>query len=365
MIVDLDGRTDPLKSTKHVDIRQGTSSVLATTLQKTPFENPNQALGHSIGEATTKSKRVFHLSKERSSSSLRHSSSISSLSRIHKHRRARGHGIAVFSEQRRANLEKLVKSDSMSGLSHSIANLSTIKPAAVSDGPAMPSSSPRKRPNASTTERKWREETWAKPSNKDSTAQDVQMDGADPSDDASLALAAELQQFALEETAQKPLLSLPDATSTAAKDAEPLRDAALLAAQHANAKPLKFKPKAEAARNRASNSQSSPLEPTVIVDEDSESEWIYDTYIRESYPVSAASEPEDMALDGTQPGGEKVVSAENVGYLVIRQEDEEAWEEFMSEGDHSSDEERWEDEEDSNGMSLPGTTHLRFLFKGC
>ena len=276
---------------------------------------------------------MFHLSKERASARLRHSSSASSLHSlrgIRKHGRLPYGAVAVISEQKKAQRRQQIQRQiSLQQLAESKQDDK------LPDDPAQVQT--QKRPNASAAERKWRHEHWTK------SAQDVSMKDDTPHDDsvedeASLALAAELQQFAMQESAKD--ASAPSPTPpTEAQTPRLEADEDLYAQQLRGAKPLKYQPKPQPPRNREP--------PAVLVAEDPEDDWVYDTYVREYHdPMSAA--PDKPMIDASQPKPIEPPVADNVGYLVIRTEDEEAWEELMSDGE-GSEEERWEDEDDSNG----------------
>jgi len=80
----------------------------------------------------------------------------------------------------------------------------------------------------------------------------------------------------------------------------------------------------------AKPAQKPAIEPAIPPDEPRDEDYVYETYIRVPF------------------GHDPPVSASNVGVLVINEEDEDLWQDYME-----SDEETDWDEEDSNGESLP------------
>ena len=200
-----------------------------------------------------------------------------------------------------------------------------------------------KRPGASSAERQWREKTWSKSATANAAAQDTYIEAPD-ANDTFLALAAELQEFAMQESEKDAATTVGAETSAPASVSHPPVHHSIRPA-----KPLKYLPKAPPLRYHERHPET--LSQSML-DEESESEWVYDTYIREIHDGSSKS-PDDMIIDLVQPADAKLAAAaSSIGYLVIRAEDEDIWEEFMSDGE-SSDEEKWgEDEEDENGRWL-------------
>ena len=90
------------------------------------------------------------------------------------------------------------------------------------------------------------------------------------------------------------------------------------------------------------------------MDLDSDSDYVYDTYIREPdaglFATKTTRSLPAVGMDGIETEAATEAEAENVGYLVIRPEDTEAWEEFMSDGEESGDDEHGWGSSDSNGM---------------
>jgi hypothetical protein len=88
-------------------------------------------------------------------------------------------------------------------------------------------------------------------------------------------------------------------------------------------------------------------------DEEDESEWVYDRYIRHKEVDSHTASASDMEMINSEGGFTKQTavpggSSGAVGLLVIREEDKADWEAFGQE-DVDSDENRYSEDEDSNG----------------
>ncbi|KAI4147553.1 MAG: hypothetical protein LQ340_005497 [Diploschistes diacapsis] len=66
--------------------------------------------------------------------------------------------------------------------------------------------------------------------------------------------------------------------------------------------------------------------------------------------------PHPDATDGGAANGDGDTGLENIGYLIIRPSDEEAWEVFLSDSE-GSDEEEWEGEDDSNAEDYYGNDY--------
>ncbi|MCJ1327993.1 hypothetical protein MMC10_004668 [Thelotrema lepadinum] len=373
VIVGSDGQTDKLPKDEAAN-----NARLDTNYSSMPLTAPESTSSQKRKEPPTDSplrpKRVFHLSQERSSSTLRRSSSNTSLNRIHKQRGPRRSGIAVFSEQKRkANLQKLAKRDSISNLAKSVS-----KPQAEGERPelhpsttnnASSSTQPRKRPTASAQERKWRDSTWTKPSAKGWTGQDIPEPAMDTNgyDDAlDLKLVAELQAWSVEEARAHPA---PSSTQPASTLAEGQSKGDLLSRQQANAKPLKHRPKPQPPREPTpnppptgvadANPDANPMDDADLMDQDEDDdEYVYDTYIREpelSTSTRTSTNPNTTTTLSSIQAPEAENSGLNVGYLIIRAQDTEAWEEFLSDGEGDSEGE-WESS-DSNAEDYRGNDY--------
>jgi hypothetical protein len=135
------------------------------------------------------------------------------------------------------------------------------------------------------------------------------------------ALAQEMHQFALDELAKTP-------------------------------KPqIKTKPKLTPSRSRALHEKQAPASPSRAAptnnadDEDtamdSDSEYVYDTYVLAPAPTSL-----DMQ-DPVNNKKEPLVVPSNVGYLIITEDDEQLWETYIHDLEGSDSEPT--DEDDENG----------------
>lgn len=181
-----------------------------------------------------------------------------------------------------------------------------------------------KRPNASAAEVEWRAKTWQKPAKTD---KDITSIGdASPSNkskfpsygDYSLELAMQLQEITIQETQN-------DAVHKPA-----------MGQRH----PLKYKPKHPGPRTKKdimatqnTEGDQMTLNPKAHECEDG---FVYDTYIRSDGPIKADSE--DLTPKTNQ---------ETVGILIIEEDDEEAWEQYI---ESAESEKEWDtDEEDENG----------------
>ena len=203
----------------------------------------------------------------------------------------------------------------------------------------------QRRPIASAAERTWRDKNWAKSSEAVKAPQPAL---TNDEDDTSLALAAELQKFALqqsEELSPKPALGRPRVGGEL--------KGSLPSGRQRN--PLKFQPKPPLPR-RLYQGQPDAME----IGNESDSEYVYDFYIRVPIPVASPTTTDVTQNSNNAPAVYNDISAkdENIGYLVIRPQDEEAWEEFIFDMQNSSDEEKWEgDSDDSNAEDYYGNDY--------
>ena len=137
------------------------------------------------------------------------------------------------------------------------------------------------------------------------------------------ALAQEMHQFALDELAKTP-------------------------------KPqIKTKPKLTPSRSRALHEQHVPASPSRVAPPkhaeedtamDSDSEYVYDTYVLAPAPRSLdTSDPIDVHKTLSIPS--------NVGYLIITEDDEQLWETYIHDLEGSDSEPT--DEDDENGTYIP------------
>ena len=215
--------------------------------------------------------------------------------------------------------------------------------------------SPRKRPVATPIEMKWRNETWNRTSQSETTKTAKQSEtsgidlGALQGNVESLQLAAQLQELAKEQA--------PSADITQ-PGFEIQRQKAGLKVQPKRPPPRRHERIDEAMDTEITNAvQTQPYPFTQVThlglnsptddlvanpagDQDTDEDWVTDTYFR--HPNSEV-EPADGA---TTSLGSKDQTA--IGLLVITDEDEEIWESYAQQEDSDSDVDT--DEDDENGM---------------
>ena len=181
-----------------------------------------------------------------------------------------------------------------------------------------------KRPNASAAEVEWRAKTWQKPAKTDKDIPSIvdasrgNKDKFSSYGDYSLELAMQLQEITMQET----------------------REGAVHKPTVGQRHPLKYKPKHPGPRTKkdsipAQNIGGDEMTPLTNALE-CEDDFVYDTYIRSGGPIEARSD-----------GSIQSKNQENVGVIVIEEDDEEAWEEYIESAE--SDKEWDTDEEDENG----------------
>ena len=268
------------------------------------------------GQRTLQVRRIFHLAVTKGSP-LSRVSSTSSVHSLSKRRGKHGPAIAVFTEKRVRRVDQMART---------IVSSRPETPGTVNDEGSVYNIS-RKRPSASA-------QTLKALTPSSSILFDKEEDM-----DFNLKLATELQQFALETLTPLSHTAQPAANSS----------------QSFTRKLVKYQPKPPRPRhtrmveNPANASiQQSPSITGDTLAEDASDEWVYDIYIRDvAQPLTQAkNQSAELQTNGNSQD-------ENIGVIVIRQEDEEALEEFMSDGDGS---EEWgEGDEDSNGELCPIT----------
>ena len=204
-----------------------------------------------------------------------------------------------------------------------------------------------RKPNATATEKQWRAENWKKAQ----TVSKVKSQKARPADGTNekyLKLAADLQKFALEAT-----------TSEAVQSDDPVKS------KHSNiaSTKLKFQPKPPPLRyhERRPSNPSDPMEDIQTSDSAAtkdDGDWVYDTYVRHpNSQVEAKDSPrsgETIESSDSPEGGHLVNASQGtesgmVGFLIIRDEDEDAWEVFAENDSGSESPSLASDEEDENG----------------
>ncbi|KAL6717109.1 hypothetical protein ACLMJK_005024 [Lecanora helva] len=194
----------------------------------------------------------------------------------------------------------------------------------------------RKRPNATLEERRWRAETWRKPTeSKVLSSQRIHLASTitQPSHEwnhESPELAAQLQQVAFEEIEGK-------------KEHDQ---------EGGNRRPLKIQPKPPKPRHSAAEenvNHEAEVDPMVdIMPPTDDTEYVYDTYIR---CLTRSHDGVDLADDSMQG-----LENSNVGLLVIQDgEDEALWETFGEDVDSDSDQNS--EEEDENAEDYYGNDY--------
>ena len=244
----------------------------------------SQADGLSIRRPASAPRR-FHLSRP-ATPSLPNEPTGS----IHKRRRD---GLAVFEE--RKEFKKLRVLATTSADSGSEADSLTMDAAPEQKKKKL------KRPKVTEAEREWRKRAWAHNEN-----QEV------PSEKDSQ-VVNEMQAFA-QEVKEKELQT---ASAMTAVEAYPP------VTPPRGTKPLY--------KDRHPPKEPDVSDDDVVMDEDLEGDYVYDTYVRHLVPVS------DMHTHNS------------IGHLVIPEEDQELWEAYIEEGEE--DKEFETDDEDSNGKS--------------
>ena len=248
-----------------------------------------------------------------------------SKSTAQQHRKIRGNGLAVFIER-----TEITRKAKRSG---DVSTPSSGEPRHLDNGEEIDMSQlekPRKRPNATSVERKWRTENWAnrRKSNENLIRRAENAD--EPSNQwnyESIQLAEQLQEVALAEI---------HASEEGAKGLS-------------GGRKLKIKPKSPKPRqSRAEKLADEGSGKAGIIDIDDDGDYVLDTYVRSSAQPFEVPEPAESyhdPLHSTDHG--------NIGILVIEDEEEEAlWEAFAE--DQESDLEGNSEEEDENGLWIDG-----------
>ena len=288
--------------------------------------------------------RRFHLTKSASSLSLRHQTPSSGIQR---HKRSRRNDLAVFVEKSMDKIRPKSSRGNSAVAGHGQSQMT---------GDSTPNSTemqpmehkPRKRPNISAAEKKWRAETWGEKTPTKTPRVEPARGGRtihDPSnnwDYNSIELAEQLQLVTLQESANM--------------------NGSIAAAGNALSSPNpKIKPKAPPLRYRDRQPR-----PDVGVDEEMETDngmeddtdYVYDTFVRQVGPSNVGSPaPSTDTLQALVYG--------KIGILVITEEDEAVWETYGE--DDESDKDWNSEEEDENGAvsSLKPCRRCTFVADSC
>lgn len=214
-----------------------------------------------------------------------------------------------------------------------------------------PPARPRKRPVVNQAEKKWREERKNSISAAKQHISQVMDKGAQAQhqsswEDESERLAHGFEQIALELDGDK-METAP--TPAAAPGQAPRHPTSL------SKPPLKYQPRTPNKPRLEKPAQPQPQPPAEHEGEDGDDDgdYVYDVYIRRPLPEKALSNPL-VDLETDQDGFFRHngidSTRQDIGVIVITQEDEGYWENFVEDDD---DEELWDGEDaDSNGMSF-------------
>ena len=294
----------------------------ASTFEKRqqPFESTqpkkSRQSTHEIFVSSSKARR-FHLINTPSPTS---SPFLAPKTIAQKHRDRRKKDLAIFAEK-----PDLIRKAKLSGdiLRHSSSESRHVDNDGKKDGSQL--EQPRKRPNATAAERKWRTETWGNPPKPNAvtghstrTAENIN----EPSNQwnyESAQLAEQLQEVALEEI-----------------HASEERGKGLSGSGQLKIKPKPPKPRQPRTETLDVDSTGNDIMTDAIALDDDD-DYVLDTYVRSS------TQPTGPHYDSLHD-----IAHSNVGILIIEEEEEEAfWEAFAE--DRQSDPEWNSEEEDENG----------------
>ncbi|PYH47772.1 Iwr1 domain-containing protein [Aspergillus saccharolyticus JOP 1030-1] len=250
--------------------------------------------------------------------------------------------------------------------------------AAAQEEPARP----RKRPVVNQAERKWREErknaiSAAKQHISQVLDRETQASRQTTWEDESERLAKELEQVALELDAE---MEVDMSYTQSQSNRETMGLLGSLTGQSSQSRstgmpkpPLKYQPRTPNQHRptqkitdgdsvQDANLATAVAEPLLAEqddDEESDGEYVYDTYIRKPLPVSGLlTDPlANVELDHQawfkQHGID--MTRQDIGLIVITEEDEEYWENFAED---EEDDERWDSEDaDSNAENNPANDY--------
>lgn len=221
---------------------------------------------------------------------------------------------------------------------------------------------PRKRPVVNQAEKKWREERKNAISAAKQHISQVMDKGAQAQqqsswEDESERLAQEFEQIALE---------LDRDGDSAVNDMEMSAAPAPRTYSTQPKPPLKYqprtpnKPRPVKTPSQLPAGQHQTSEGAVETDEDSDEDYVYDVYIRKPLPdAGILSNPlTDVEADQDAWFRQNGIDTtrQDIGVIVITQEDEGYWENFVEDED---DEEQWDSEDaDSNGSLFPSSFYV-------
>ncbi|KAI9809556.1 MAG: hypothetical protein M1827_006791 [Pycnora praestabilis] len=252
--------------------------------------------------------------------------------------------VAVFIErERRLKKPKSLINLGTGGTAAKSNNSKEVSIAETCSGSASPAL-PRKRPNASAAEKKWRVEHWNKGSSDAAANSKVTKTGITVHSNSSLwnyespELAAQLQEIALQQLRQP---SLPPTPSSPQGDAK-----------------LRIKPKVPA--ERYADRHTEDITATVNADLSDwsnqiggEEDYVVDVFTR--YPIQPLmAHSGGVRLNQASAGQSDGI----VGLLVITEEDQALWEAYAEDEDNERD---WNSEEEDENGWLTEPKHIRSL----
>ncbi|EYE93910.1 Iwr1 domain-containing protein [Aspergillus ruber CBS 135680] len=259
---------------------------------------------------------------------------------IQKRKGQSGDAVAVLVEKLRGKSHSRKASMVVDHLSQAGDGAKVAAAAAVEE-PARP----RKRPVVNQAEKKWREER----KNAISAAKQNISHVMDKGEDESERLAKQFEQIALE---------LDGDGGSTVRDTEMSTAPAPKPSPTQPKPPLKYQPRTPTKPRPAETKASSRLpsehqsSEAVATDSDSDEDYVYDVYIRKPLPEAGLFSNPLTDLETDQDAWFRQngidTTRQDIGVIVITQEDEGYWENFVE----SDEEEEWDDEDaDSNGTS--------------
>ncbi|PWY67277.1 hypothetical protein BO94DRAFT_478979 [Aspergillus sclerotioniger CBS 115572] len=231
---------------------------------------------------------------------------------------------------------------------------------------------PRKRPVVNQAERRWREErksaiSAAKEHISQVLEREAQAAHQSNWEDESERLAKELEQVALELDGEM------EVTATETDYTQPSGSQSSGSSRPRSVMPkppLRYQPRtpnkhraggsgAEAMQGSVESREEKTDTPRAGSEDESDGEYVYDTYIRKPLPDTGLLTDPLVGLELDQEAWFRQhgidVNRQDIGVIVITQEDEEYWENFAEEED---DEDRWDSEDaDSNAENNPANDY--------
>ena len=273
-------------------------------------------------------------------------------------------GVAVLVEKLRRKPHSRQASMAVDSALQSAGVPAAAAAAATAAAASSAESRPRKRPVVNQAERKWREERKNAISTAKKNINDVMDKGAQAQnkgnwDDESDQLAGEFERIALELDDDGNQM---DETKTPAESTGPAQGTGATLSNPPKPS-LKYQPRTS---NKPRSTERQPAATTQRDDRggdtetESDGDYVYDVYIRRPLPQPESQSQTRQPLPQTQAAKlenpltdleKQNALGPNVGVIVITQEDESYWDNFIEDDD---DDEAWDSEDaDSNGTCLP------------